>query len=136
MLLFSGRPKCCVADPDPNRSETFWQGCGSASLYCGAGFSLKSGSRSSVSLWIRILLFIKVMQICDRWSDDPLGLHFAPTRLHCEGLKRSMAPFGAYKAPDFNLYADPDPDFTLMRIRIQLLKIMWIYADPDPQPCF
>jgi len=34
--------------------------------------------------------------------------------------------------------ADPDPEFylTQIRMRIQVTKMMWIHADPDPQHCF
>jgi hypothetical protein len=33
---------------------------------------------------IRILFLVKVMQICDHWSEDSPRLHFDPPRLHCE----------------------------------------------------
>jgi hypothetical protein len=42
---------------------------------------------------IRILLFIKVMQICDRWSTDHPGLYFEPLRLHCERSRPCTAQF-------------------------------------------
>ncbi len=35
--------------------------------------------------------------------------------------------------PAYQFNADPDPDFYLMRMRIQGPKIMRIHADPDPQ---
>ncbi len=34
-----------------------------------------------------------------------------------------------------NFDADPDPDFYLMRMRIQVTKMMRILADPDAQHC-
>jgi hypothetical protein len=44
-------------------------------------------------IWIRILLLIKVMRICDQWHTGPPPLHFEPLRLHCELPRCSMAPF-------------------------------------------
>jgi hypothetical protein len=67
---------------------------------------------------IRILLLIKVMEICNHWSIDPQRLCFETLKLL-----------------NFLFNTDPDPDFTLMRILIQLPKIMRIDEDPDPQPC-
>jgi hypothetical protein len=45
-------------------------------------------------LWIRILLLIKVMGICDI---DPPGLHFEPPGLHCERPRPFTILFYAYK---------------------------------------
>ena len=45
--------------------------------------------------------------------------------------------FDANLDPAFHFNADPDPAFLLMRnrIRILLLKMLRIHADPDPQNC-
>ncbi len=58
------------------------------------------------SMRIRILLLIKVMEICDHWSVDRPGLHFEPPSLNFE-------PPGFYYKPlkilNFEFNADPDP---------------------------
>ncbi len=53
------------------------------------------------TMWIRILLLIKVMWICDHWSTDHPGLQERPRllRLFFEPLKLMK----------FDLNADPDP---------------------------
>jgi hypothetical protein len=43
--------------------------------------------RIQVFTLMRILLLIKVMEICDHWSVNPTGLHFDPPVLHCERLR-------------------------------------------------
>jgi hypothetical protein len=42
----------------------------------------------------------------------------------------------AYQDPDpaYHSDVDPDPDFYLMRIWIQVTKMMRIHANPDPDP--
>ncbi len=47
-----------------------------------------------LSMRIRILLLIKVMQICDYWSTDP-----EPRRLHWERSRPFLAPFWVSQAP-------------------------------------
>ncbi len=69
---------------------------------------------------IRIVVLIKVMQICEYWSTDPPGLHFEPPRLRCERPLPSTAPFEPLKLLNFDFY---------MPIRIQLFTLM---TDPDP----
>jgi hypothetical protein len=55
---------------------------------------------------IRVLLSIKVMEICDHWTTDPPGPPY----------------FKLLKLLNIDIKADPDPypAFTVMRIRIQL----------------
>ncbi len=45
---------------------------------------------------IRILLLIKVMEICNKFSIDPQGLHFEPPSLHCERPRLSTALSGSF----------------------------------------
>jgi hypothetical protein len=54
-------------------------------------------------IWIRILLLIKVMKICDHWSTDSPRLHFEPPQVLNFDLDADPDP-----AFDFNV--DPDPD--------------------------
>ncbi len=50
----------------------------------------------------------------------PSGIHFKPPRLHC-GRPRPFTPhFEPLKPLHFDLNADLDPDFILMRIRIRI----------------
>jgi hypothetical protein len=37
--------------------------------------------------------------------------------------------------PDPAYHFHVDPDFYLIRMRIQVTKMIWIHADPDPQHC-
>ncbi len=68
----------------------------------------------------RILLLVKVMQICDHWYTDPPGLHFEPPRLHCERQQLSIAPLELKELLNFDLNnADPASENN---------------ADQDPQP--
>jgi hypothetical protein len=67
---------------------------------------VKPGLQIRIRVWlftfrIRILLLIKVMQICDHWSPDPPGLNFESPRLHCERPRPSAAPFWVANAPWF-----------------------------------
>jgi hypothetical protein len=58
------------------------------------------------------------MGICDHWATDPPELYFEPPVLSFEPLKLL----------NFNFNADTDPVFfTLVRIRIQIPKIMQIW---------
>ncbi len=62
----------------------------------------------------RILLIVKVMQICDHCEKytGPPGLYFEPPRLHCERQRPSMAPFEPQKLLNFDFNnADPDTAF-------------------------
>ncbi len=89
---------------------------------------------------IRILLIIKVMRICDKWSREPPRLHSDPPRpqwLHFESLQ--LLIFYSDANPDTTFDFDPDPAFHVIRIQIQLSKMMWIRicnidTDPDIQP--
>jgi hypothetical protein len=69
---------------------------------------------------LRILLFIKVIKICDHWSTEPpegsvVTLHASivsvhgPPRLHFEPLKRLNFDFDADPDPDFHSNVEPDP---------------------------
>jgi hypothetical protein len=51
-------------------------------------------------IWVRILLLIKLMEICDHWSVDPPRLYFEPPGLHCERLRLSKVLFWALKLLD------------------------------------
>jgi hypothetical protein len=83
-----------------------------------------------MGIWIRILLLIKVMRICDHWSKDPPRLHFEPPRLRCERPLPSIALPEPLEILNFSFNADlyPDPEFNLMRIRIQIPKLLRIRA--------
>jgi hypothetical protein len=72
-----------------------------------------------------ILFLIRVMRICDHWSQDPPRLHFNPLRLHCECLGRSMAPFEPPQLLNLGVYADQHPVFDFD-----------FDEDPDPDPGF
>jgi hypothetical protein len=48
---------------------------------------------TSMRILIRILLLIKVMEISDRWSIDPPGLHCEAPVLYWERLRPSTALF-------------------------------------------
>jgi hypothetical protein len=84
---------------------------------------------------IRIPLVTQVMRICDSWSIEPSGHHSEPLSLNFERQRPSTAlhfkPLKLLENFDFN--ADPDPVFSsVMRIRIQILRLMGIPADSDP----
>jgi hypothetical protein len=51
--------------------------------------------------WIRILLLVKVLRICDNLQTDSPRLNFEPLYLHCERPRSSMAPFETSTAPEF-----------------------------------
>jgi hypothetical protein len=68
----------------------------------------------------RILLLIKVMEICNQWSISPPGLRFELLGLHSEHLRLYFEPL---KLLTFDFHADLDPTFLSN-------------ADPDPQPCY
>jgi hypothetical protein len=77
-------------------------------------------------IWIRILLLIQVMKICDHWSTNPPGPHFEPPastckRLYIELLKLLKFDFNADPDPAFHSNTDPDPAYK-------------INADTDPPP--
>ncbi len=108
----------------------FLTGCGSASHWCGSGssFSLQCGSGSRFSLKCK-----SRSGTSSKWwkpattSLSTLGLHFKLSGLHCERPRPATAPFcGPLKLLYFDFNTDPDPDFTPMRIRIQLPKILRI----------
>jgi hypothetical protein len=73
----------------------------------------------SMRIRTRILLRIKLMQICDHWHTDSQGLNFKPLRFHCGRPRLSMAPFEPLKLLNFDFDADPAPPFHFD-------------ADPDP----
>jgi hypothetical protein len=50
-----------------------------------------------IRIWIRVQLLLKVMGICDQWSEDPPRLHFEPPGLHCESPRSSTALFKPLK---------------------------------------
>jgi hypothetical protein len=56
----------------------------------------------------RILQLFKGMNICAHWSTDPPGFYFEPPHLQGE---RPGLHFDSLKLLNFDLYADPDPDF-------------------------
>jgi hypothetical protein len=62
---------------------------------------------------LRILLFIKVMLICDHWSTDFPGAPFEPPRLLCERHRPSKRLYfeRGLKLLNFDIIADPDPAF-------------------------
>ncbi len=74
------------------------------------------------SMRMRILIVIKVMRICDHWSTEPPGL------LNCKRPRPSKAPFEPLQLLNLNLMKIRIwiKNFTLMRIPIQLPKIMRI----------
>jgi hypothetical protein len=79
-------------------------------------------------IWIRILLLIKVFEICDHWSTDPSGLHIEPPGLHtCKRPRLFIEPL---KLLNFNFNAGPDPAFQSNTDPDPASKIN---ADPDPQ---
>ncbi len=71
---------------------------------------------------IRILLIIKVMQICGHLAYKPLALHFKPPGLRCECHRLHFEPLKILNL-DFDADADRDP-----ACRNNM--------DPDPLPCF
>jgi hypothetical protein len=71
---------------------------------------------------IRILLLVKVMRICAT-TDLQTRSPFWASTVYVERLRLYCEPLRLLK---FNFYADPDSAFTLMRIRIQLPKILRI----------
>ncbi len=78
---------------------------------------------------IRILLLIKVNGWCESASTAIQTLQGSICSLHASIVRvhsPSTAPFWASDASEFRLQWDPDPFFTLMRIRIQRPKIMRI----------
>ncbi len=87
---------------------------------------------------MRMLLLIKVMQICDYWSTGPPGLHCKPPRLHFERPQRSNSLFTASKVLFyFNADSDPDPD-PAVHAKADLVPYPASKKnlDPDPRPCY
>jgi hypothetical protein len=81
---------------------------------------------------VRILLLIKVMRIFNHLLH--LSFHASIASAHCP----SKLHFGPLQLLQFDVNADPDPDFTLMRTVSRTgpasqNTVMWIHADPDLQ---
>jgi hypothetical protein len=57
------------------------------------GWGFGSSFSTLMQIRIRIVLLIKVMQICDHWSSEPSVLHHKHPRLYCESQRPSTAPF-------------------------------------------
>ncbi len=85
---------------------------------------------------IRILLYIRVTQICDHWSTDPSRLHLDHPCIYCErppGLLGSI--LSIKNSWILTLMRTRSQIFALMRIRIRLPQIFRIrIRSPDFNP--
>jgi hypothetical protein len=83
-------------------------------------------------LWIRILLFITDMRICDQWPTDSLGFDLEPSRIQCERLRPPRLHFELLKLLNFDFNADPDPTF---HSNVDPNPAFQTNAVRDPRPC-
>jgi hypothetical protein len=80
---------------------------------------------------IRILLLIKVIDLCDYWSADLPALPYESPSLHREVYGPSRLHIVLLTSMWIRIQL-----FHLMRIQIQLPKLMWIRMNPGPQTGF